>query len=195
MQRSFDGDSANESEIARFAEISIPAHERLDAPRVGQDAAANDWLLKAQGATTPDEVSAALRHFEGYYVVALVACDGVPKYSHGGLYDGVDETSFRGSALDLCGDVLDRDLIEKAWNHKFPEVAVEYGQLLLAAAEAATARGPALSTPPKKGLLARLGLARPTVEEPFEEQLRIVEAAGRWFVFWGERGHAIRAWS
>jgi hypothetical protein len=26
------------------------------------------------------------------------------------------------------------------------------------------------------------------------EQLDIVRAAGRWFIFWGERGHPIRAW-
>jgi hypothetical protein len=26
------------------------------------------------------------------------------------------------------------------------------------------------------------------------DQLDIVRAAGPWFVFWGERGHPIRAW-
>jgi hypothetical protein len=40
--------------------------------------------------------------------------------------------------------------------------------------------------------LARLGLAK----EPMAitEQLDIVRTAGRWVIFWGERGHPIRAW-
>jgi hypothetical protein len=37
-----------------------------------------------------------------------------------------------------------------------------------------------------------LRLIRPLA--PIADQLEIVRAAGRWYVFWGERGHAIRAW-
>ncbi len=36
-----------------------------------------------------------LNEFEGYYALRLVECDGVPKYSNGGLYAGADETSTR----------------------------------------------------------------------------------------------------
>jgi hypothetical protein len=43
--------------------------------------------------------------------------------------------------------------------------------------------------------LARLGLAKKEPEHiPIAEQLDIVRAAGRWYIFWGERGHPIRAW-
>lgn len=191
MEQSFDNEEASDDGVARFHEISIPPHERLGAPRVGQDAAADAWILDIRKPNGPEETAAVLRDFDGYYAVALVECDGVPKYSHGGLYDGVDETSFRGSALALCGDVLSHALIEDAWNHKLPEAAVAYGDTLLKAAREASAAGP--PTPKKPGLLAKLLKPRP--KEPFEEQIAIVEAAGRWFVFWGERGHAIRAWS
>ncbi|MDZ4375893.1 MAG: hypothetical protein U1C74_31305 [Phenylobacterium sp.] len=195
MQSSFEQGLHSEAEIARFREISIPPYERLDPPRVGRDEAANAWILGVQNATTPDEIATVLRDFDGYFAVALVECDGVPKYSHGGLYDGLDETSFRGSFLTACGDVLGHDLIEDAWNHKMPDAAVSYGEALLEAARAASAAGAPPPKTRKSGFLAKLFARDPPPGEPFEEQLKIVEAAGRWYVFWGERGHAIRAWS
>lgn len=195
LEVSFEGDEASDSDVSRFHDISIPPYERLGAPRVGQDAAADAWIIEAQKATTPDEIAAVLKDFDGYHVLALVQSDGVPRYSHGGLYDGVDETSFRGSALSLCGDVLDKDLIDRAWDHKFPESAIDYGRALLAAAETAATAGSLPKAPPKRGLFARLGLTRPAPAPlPFHEQVAAVQAAGRWFIFWGERGHAIRAW-
>ncbi len=98
-----------------------------------------------------------LKEFDGYYVVRLVKCDGVPVYSHGGLYDGADETSFRGAFLNDCQDVLSKALLADAWNHKFPEQAVAYGERLLAAADAAEARGRVPT--PRRTLLSLLGLS------------------------------------
>lgn len=191
IERFFD-DDVSDADVQRFREIAIPAHERLDAPRVGYDAAADAWILERRGASTPDEQAAVLKEFHGYYVVQLARSDGVPDYSHGDLYDGVDATSFRGSFLSICSDVLPKGLIADAWDHKLPEAAVAYGRSLLAAADAAAAQ-PARR--PKVGLLARLGIAGAGSNPPLDEQLSIVRAGGRWFVFWGERGHAIRAWS
>jgi hypothetical protein len=125
-------------------------------------------------------------------VVRLVKCDGVPQYSSGGLYDGVDETSFRGAFLNDCEDVLRADLLADAWNSKLPEAALAYKQALLAAADAAEAAG--LAPKSRRSILSRLGLAKAAETVAITEQLDIVRAAGRWFIFWGERGHAIRAW-
>lgn len=193
VERSFGDEELTEQETTRFQEISIPAFERLDAPRVGYDSAANDWIVAVRKAQTADEVAAVLKDFHGYFAVALVKCDGVPAYSHAGLYEGVDETSFRGSFLSHCKSVLNKDLIAAAWEHRFPESAIEYGQALLEAAKVATELGPQPAK--KKGFLAQMGLGFKARPDNFthEEQIEIVDAAGRWFVFWGERGHAIRA--
>jgi len=192
LERSFAEKQLSDAEVARFREISIPGYERIGAPRVGRDAAANDWILQARKAKTPEEIAAVLKEFEGYYVVRLVECDAVPKYSHGGLYEGADDTSFRGAFLNGCQDILNKDLLNEAWNHKFPVEAVEYGKTLLAAAQAAEAAGRAPTR--RRTLLSRLGLANESEPIAMADQLEIVRAAGRWFIFWGERGHPIRAW-
>jgi hypothetical protein len=192
LKRSFADEELSKVETARFQEISIPGYERISAPRVGHDNAANQWILKARKAKTPEDVAAVLKEFEGYYVVRLVECDGVPKYSSGGLYEGADETSFRGAFLKDCRDVLNRHLLSDVWNHKFPEDAVAYGNALLGAADAAEAAGRVPMR--RRTLLSRLGLAKESQPIAIADQLEIVRAAGRWFIFWGERGHPIRAW-
>jgi hypothetical protein len=192
LKRSFADEELSKAEVARFQEICIPGYERIGAPRVGHDNGANQWIVETRKAKTPEEVAAVLKEFEGYYVVRLVECDGVPNYSHGGLYAGADETSFRGAFLSQCQHVLRKDLLNEAWNHKFPEEAVAYGKALLAAAEAAEASGKALVR--RRTLLSRLGLAKESEPIAITDQLDIVRAAGRWFIFWGERGHPIRAW-
>jgi hypothetical protein len=191
LQRSFAEQELSDQEVARFQEISIPAFAHIGAPRVGSDEAANQWILRAREVKTPDEATAVLKEFDGYYAVPLVKCDGVPGYSNSGMYDGADATSFRGSFLKDCTDILSKDLLNDAWNHKFPEQAVAYGRELLAAANAAEAGKPLKA---RGSLLARIGLAKKSEPVPMAEQLDIVRAAGRWFVFWGDRGHPIRAW-
>jgi hypothetical protein len=193
LERSFADKQLSEVEIARFREICIPGYERVGAPRVGYDHAANEWILQARKAKTPEDVAAVLKEFEGHYVLSLVECDGVPKYSNGALYTGAeaDETSFRGAFLNDCQNVLNKLLLAEAWNHKFPEAAVAYGKALLAAAEDAES-GKAHRR--RRTLFSRLRLTKEPEPVPMAEQLDIVRAAGRWFIFWGERGHAIRAW-
>lgn len=192
LARSFANDELSEAEIARFREISIPGYERIGAPQVGHDSAANEWLLQARKPKTPEEAAAVLKQFEGFYVVRVVNCDGVPKYSSSASYEGADETSFRGAFLNHCRDVLTKDLLTQAWNHKFPEEAVTYGRDLLAAADAAKDVNGASKN--RRRLISRLGFASEPRAVQLGEQLEIVRAAGRWFIFWGERGHAIRAW-
>ncbi|HYL84830.1 MAG TPA: hypothetical protein VE263_11390 [Candidatus Angelobacter sp.] len=192
LERSFADQELSEAEAARFQEISIPGYQRIGAPRVGSDRAADEWILQARKAKTPEEAVAVLKEFDGYYVVRLVKCDGVPQYSHGGLYEGADETSFRGAFFNDCQDVLGKLLLYDAWNHKFPEAAVAYGKALLAAADAAEAKG--LTPKRRHTFLSRLGLTKAPESIPIAEQLDIVRAAGRWFIFWGELGHPIRAW-
>jgi hypothetical protein len=180
VERAFAEEQLSEVEIARFNEISIPGYARIGAPRVGLDAAADAWISQARQAQTPEDVAATLKEFSGFYVLSLVECDGVPKYSNGWLRGSVDETSFRGQFLAGCGSVIDERLLDAAWEHKLPEAAIAFGRELLAAAEAAEI------SPREPGRVESV--------EPLPDQLDIVRAAGRWFVFWGERGHPIRAY-
>lgn len=192
LQRSFAGEELSNDDTARFQEISIPGYQRLGAPRVGFDGAADAWIIQKRKAETPADRAAVLREFHGYYVLRLAQCDGVPQYSNGGLYDGIDETSFRGDFLKDCADVLGKDTLDDAWNSKMPEAAVSDGRALLAAADAAEAAG--LTPRPRTSFLSRIGLTRATEPISIAEQLNIVRAAGRWFIFWGERGHPIHAY-
>ena len=174
LERSFADKQLSDAEVTRFQEISIPGYQRIGAPRVGLDPAANEWILQARMATTPEEIAAVLKEFHGYYTVRVVNCDGVPKYSNAGLYEGADDTSFRGAFLNDCRDVLTR------------------GRSLLTAADAAESEG--RSEKRRRGIFSFLGLSKEREPMPIADQTDIVRAAGRWFIFWGERGHPIRAW-
>lgn len=194
MERTCGGAELTEEEIRRFQEISIPAYANVGAPRVGYDAAADAWIIEVRKATTPDEIDAVLETFHGHYALPLVECDGLPKYTHSIIFDHVDETSFRGAFLPECDRVLTPALIAEAWETKFPERAVDYGEALLAAAERATAGDGPTPSPRKQSLLSRLLGRKPSEPMPRDEQLEIVRAAGRWYLFWGKRGHVIRPW-
>src|SRR5688572_13050340 len=106
LERAFADEQLSDAEIARFQDVSIPGYQRIGAPQVGSDKAANEWIIEARQARSPEQVADVLKEFEGYYAVRLVKCDGVPAYSNSGLYDGADDASFRGSFLKDCTDVL-----------------------------------------------------------------------------------------
>src|SRR5262249_40628411 len=121
LERSFAEEELSEADAAHFQNISIPGYQRIGAPRVGYDSAADAWIVEVRKANTPEEAAAVVKEFHGYYALRLLTCDGVPRYSNGGAYDGVDETSFRGAFLKDCRDVLSKGLLNDAWNSKFPE--------------------------------------------------------------------------
>lgn len=58
--RSFAGKELSQAETARFQEISIPGYERIGAPRVSFDSAADVWI-KARKAGTPADIAATLK--------------------------------------------------------------------------------------------------------------------------------------
>jgi len=194
VEAEFRGDKPSEPMVARFREISIPPYEPAGAPRVGYDKAADDWIVAVREARTPDQIDACLKEFHGYYALALVGPPGIPKYSNGGLYDGVDATSFRGAFFNSCTAVLGPKLRDRAWENMWPEEALAYGRDLVRAADEAERRQ--LRLPPSKpSFLARLGLTRKVEDLPFAEAVDVVRSAGQWYVFWAERGHPIRAWA
>ncbi|ASV88695.1 hypothetical protein CES85_3397 (plasmid) [Ochrobactrum quorumnocens] len=190
IEQAFSGNVLSDTEIARFNEISSPGYENIGAPRVGSDPAADEWIIKAQRAQTPEQIAQTLMDFQGYYVLQLIESDGLPMYSHAGMYEGVDETSFRGSFLEDCMNVISDQMLAAAWEHKLPEAALKYGRALLEAADVAE-DSPRVQ---RRSLLSRLTFSKPADTLLLQQQLDIVRAAGRWYIFWGERGHPIRAY-
>ncbi|MEM7781021.1 MAG: hypothetical protein AAF697_11590 [Pseudomonadota bacterium] len=189
IRRFFADEELSDAEIEHFQSISEPAYETLGAPRVGFDQSADDWIAgQMADRMTRQE---AIAEFSGYHALSLIECDGLPKYTHAGLYEGVDETSFRGKWLETCVHVLSNETISEAWSHRMPDEAVNYGNALLSAA--AEARKGNIQNRSKPSFLRRI-FGTPPDTLPIEEQLDIVETAGRWFVFWGSRGHPIRAY-
>jgi hypothetical protein len=63
LERSFADQELSTAEAARFQEISIPGYERIGAPRVGHDNAANQWILEAGNAKSPGDVAVVLKQF------------------------------------------------------------------------------------------------------------------------------------
>jgi len=196
VERSFANEELTEEEMERFAEISISDSETVGAPRIGFDESANAWVIKREKAETPEQVAAVLKESHGLYVLALVKCDGIPRYSNAAADYGIDETSFRGAWLRDCTDVLESLLLTTAWNNMWPPEAVAYGDALLLAADRAEGKTGPIAIRALHRLLTKIGLNKAKSEsgKTLAEQLDIVRAAGRWYVYWGERGHPIRAW-
>jgi hypothetical protein len=193
LQNDFAG-QLTKAEAARFEEISIAPYLRIEAPRVGFDDAANAWIIEAKKATTPEQAAEVIKAFHGYRALRLVECDGISRYSSSRVSNAVDETSFCGAFLDDCPDVLERGLLKTASSDMWPAEAVAYGEALLAAADRAEGRNAPIALKGLRWLLDKAGLNKTkSPDMTLEQQLDIVRAAGRWYAFWGENGHYIRA--
>lgn len=170
--------------VDRFHKITISAYETLEAPRVGVDSAATEWARRRYAEQAPDvSEQNFLSELEGYYVLDLVPpCDGLPQYTNGPA-GYVENFSFRAQFLNDCVDIIGTVLMEKAYETRNAGETVEFGRLLIDKAE---------NHASEHGLdIATLNAGRPG---SLEEKLDIVISAGRWCVFWGERGHPMEAY-
>jgi hypothetical protein len=169
----------------RLIEISVPPVATLGAPRVGEDQRATDWVLERYPNRTDQSWSEErwLQEFDGYYVVELAPpSDGLPRYTNGGLGEYIEAYSFRAAFLEDCEDILD-DTYFEAYNEREPAELVEYGKSLIEKAERyAQAHD------------IDLGALDTDDTESDSFKLDVVLSAGRWCIYWGERGHAMRPW-
>ncbi len=170
---------------ARFNAIALPPYASLDAPVVGQHAAADAWALEKAIASglDADKAREHLAKMAGFHVLALLPpCDGLPVYSHGELGYYVDQTSFRGAFLDLCKDILPEHHRLAVWGVMTAPNLLDYGTALseLAATFAV-----------KHGLTDQLGqrILDWEDETALATQLHIVDSLARWAIFWGKKGH------
>jgi hypothetical protein len=193
----YEGDELSQPQIERRNAITIQPFEDIGAPRVGSDEEANRWAIElARSNGHPGSDAEIVEELKGHSAVTLMVgrCDGVAEYSAGHTMNHVDGTSFRGQLLEACGDILDEETITQAWQQVFrPEEAVAYGEKLLALLKNGKPIT-AAAAPKKKGFFDKVFPARPPAPKaPMDDQRAIVEAAGKWFIYWGKKGHPIWA--
>jgi hypothetical protein len=176
------------SKKKRFEEITEPAFQTLNTPRVGRDASADDWAkntafpLRADKSLTKEVF---MKGMQGFFVLELVPpCDGIPRYTNGHAGGYVECYSFRADWLKECVEIIGKGLFEAAYFSKLPADTVTYGDKLVSAAtEFAVAQNIEIVAPNLD--------AEP---ESTEFKLDIVISAGRWCRFWGAKGHWLEAY-
>ena len=175
------------AKVRRFREITLTAFDTLGAPVVGTDAAATEWARQLFDGRVDKSLTEEqfLRGMSGFRVLALVPrCDGLPRYTNGSPGGYVEAYAFRGQFLRDCTAIIGTELLESAYQSKLPADTVSYGRTLLQRASAfATAHQIDLAT-----------VHLPEDPESNEFHLDAVQSAGRWCVFWGERGHWLDAY-
>lgn len=166
---------------------TINSWETLDAPRVGSSKDADDWFAAAHLQGLPeDEVKHWLDKNRGVAVVALVKCDGVPRYSNAPMSRDLEYTSFRGQFLADMVPVFGDAMFKRAHDNMLPDELQAFGAALEAlASKYASENGVA-------HLAAR--------HEPPEDAggpaslAHIMASAARWCLFWSKRGHWLNTW-
>jgi len=172
-----------DAKLARFREISEAPFETLGAPRVGFDRAANAWLAKR---VAKSKRAKAMASMKGYYVLDLLPeCDGFPRYTNYGAYDGIDRYSFRASFLSNAETILGKRLMTLAYKRMLADELVRYGGALLDKARAFAKR---------EGVRVVKGRDVPYDETSAESRADIMFAAARWCLYWSKRGHGLEPW-
>jgi len=111
--------------------------------------------------------------------------DGLPRYTNGSPGGYVEAYSFRGQFLRDCEGIIGPELLESAYVSKTASETTAYGRELL---NRASVRAHELGI----DLTAVHSAEDP---ESVEFHLDVVQSAGRWCVFWGDRGHWLEAYS
>jgi hypothetical protein len=186
--------------MGRFQEISVTAFETLRAPRVGHDPDADAWARQVYRRQPRDQSEDDfLRALEGFWVLDLMPpCDGLPRYSNGSPGGYVEAYAFRAQFLRDCADDLGEELFAAAYESKLPDDTLAYGRQLLAVADELVHRynlGPQTLGPDEFPTLeeSEAGIPSPTTFSP-THRADVLSCAGRWCVFWAERGHFLDAY-
>jgi len=161
--------------------------EAVKAPRVGFDEIANKFMEERYQNEQPEEpFNEWVKQFHGRGIISLAdQCDGIPRYSNGGYYDGVDSTSFRGGFLNECLDIIGKKLLDQAFETMRAEQLLRYADQLEERANS--------SARIRKIDLNRIDWSQAETSE-YIQQLDIVLCAARYCRFWGQQGFYVRAW-
>jgi hypothetical protein len=177
-----------EQVMAWFVAISDPPFATIGAPRIGYDAAADDWLrarLEKKGRVA--ELAAMQLKMHGEHVLeAMPPGDGFPVYSNHLNSEYLDRYSFHAELLgepalrDALGDQLwqrahEMMLVDdhRAFAERLLDVAIRFSEDNELPGHIETVREPVYP----EGTVERSG--------------HILFAAAKWCWFWSDRGHGL----
>ncbi|MBW8684173.1 hypothetical protein [Chitinophaga rhizophila] len=170
---------------AEWFDIQIPSYETIQAPRVGRDQEADDWVKRLYEASEQsDTLEDWQRHYEGYYVIELAKeTEGVPVY----ISETQDENVFRAKFIEVfCKELLGEALYNKAWETHTAEETLAYGKQLLEVADKLASTHNLCSLKDQQ--------LPPDVEVgSLSSQVHILYSAARWLIFYGSNGHGFEA--
>ncbi|MBL7740494.1 MAG: hypothetical protein JNK14_14850 [Chitinophagaceae bacterium] len=162
----------------------IQTYETIKAPRVGRDKEADEWIRhKYNELEQKPSFEQFLKEHDGYYVIELAKeQDGVPVY----IAMGQDENVFRGQFLQDCIDIIGEDLVNEAWETKFANETLDYGNRLMAVADK-------IAKEKNLEYLKTQRLPPDSDEDTIESKLHIVFSLAKWLIFYGKNGHGYEA--
>jgi hypothetical protein len=170
--------------LQEWFSIQTPTYETIDAPRVGRDKEADEWIrTKYNELEEKPTLDQFLKEHEGYYVIELAKQqDAVPVY----ISMGQDENVFRGQFLIDCIDLLGEDLVNEAWETKLANETLDYGNRLMAAADN-------IAKENNLQYLKDQKQSPDSDEDSIESKLHIIYSLAKWLIFYGKNGHGYEA--
>lgn len=169
----------------QWLDLQVSSFESLGAPMVGRDKSADFWAAQKYE-ESEKKISAEdfRKELDGHYVLDLIDdCDGIAKY----ISNSYDRNVFRGEFMRDCFALIGEELAGEAWETKFAEDALDYGNRLMAAADAIAIENR------MEYLKVQRELPETFDEESIESQLHIIYSLARWLIFYAQRGHGYEA--
>ena len=169
----------------RWNAIQITPYETLQAPRVGADAAADQWALwHYRNWINPTQTEAEyMREMQGYYVLELIPpCDGLPEHANGGR-GAAELFSFRAQLLCDCEEIIGFATLTQCYRSCLAPALESLGDDLQALATQYADKKKVTQTESVSGPDVEVGRAA--------EKLHIVISAAKWCKYWSARGHGL----
>lgn len=163
-----------------FLSLQISSYEIIKAPMVGRDQIANEWLKKRYAQLGLDiSFEEFLENHRGYYVIELVSEEyALPEY----VSMSQDANVFRGQFLRDCEDLIGVDIVSEAWESKFADEALDYGNRLLSIADKIA----------NENSLTHIRDSRIAMicdeDTSLEHKLHVIYGVAKWLIFYGQRG-------
>lgn len=169
-----------------FSDASLPAYLTLGAPRVGFDAAADEWLVKrTEKQKRMPELDTLRAELHGYSVMELLPpCDGFPVYSSYLTSETLERYAFDAERVLAEREIIGDEMWRLAQTAMLAEGLARFAERLHEVAQ-------------RYVLENELPAHVETIREPVfpegtkERRAHVLFAAAKWSTFWSFRGHGL----